>query len=58
LGQADLLLAMQHTGLAFLKVKPTVEAPVFAVDTLHVECEVIEARLLKSRPSRDEALQG
>ncbi len=27
-------------------------SPVFAGDTIHVECEVIEARLSKSRPGR------
>lgn len=36
---------MQHTGLAFLHMEFNVRAPVFAGDTLHVECEVIEARL-------------
>ena len=36
---------MQHTGLAFLNMELNVRAPVFAGDTLHVECEVIEARL-------------
>lgn len=36
---------MQHTGLAFLNMELDVKAPVFAGDTLHVECEVIEARL-------------
>jgi acyl dehydratase len=43
---------MQHTGFAFLHMELTIEAPVFAGDTLHVECEVIEARLSKSRPGR------
>jgi len=36
---------MQHTGLAFLNMELNVLGPVFAGDTLHVECEVIEARL-------------
>ncbi len=36
---------MQHTGYAFLNMELNVENPVFAGDTLHVECEVIEARL-------------
>lgn len=36
---------MQHTGLAFLNMELDVKGPVFAGDTLHVECEVIEARL-------------
>ena len=43
---------MQHTGFAFLNMELSIEAPVFAGDTLHVECEVIEARLSKSRPGR------
>jgi acyl dehydratase len=29
-----------------------VEQPVFASDTIHVECEVIEARLSRNRPGR------
>ena len=29
-----------------------IENPVLAGDTLHVQCEVIEARLSKSRPGR------
>jgi acyl dehydratase len=43
---------MQHTGLAFLHMELNVERPVFAGDTIHVECEVIEARLSQSRPGR------
>ena len=35
---------MQHTGFAFLEMDLKVHNPVFAGDTLHVECEVIEAR--------------
>lgn len=42
---------MQHTGFAFLEMDLRVHNPVFAGDTLHVECEVIEARLSKSRPA-------
>ena len=42
---------MQHTGLAFLNMELNVQAPVFAGDTLHVECEVIEARLT-GKPGR------
>ncbi len=38
---------MQHTGLAFLNMELAVRSPVFAGDTIHVECEVIEARLTK-----------
>jgi acyl dehydratase len=43
---------MQHTGLAFLHMELNVENPVFAGDTVHAECEVIEARRSKSRPDR------
>lgn len=43
---------MQHTGFAFLEMEFKVEGPVFAGDTIHVECEVIEARLSRSRPGR------
>ena len=42
---------MQHTGLAFLNMELNVHAPTFAGDTIHVECEVIEARLTR-RPGR------
>ena len=43
---------MQHTGFAFLGMELTIESPVFAGDTIHVECEVIEARRSRSRPNR------
>lgn len=43
---------MQHTGFAFLGMNLEVKSPVFAGDTIHVECEVVEARLSKSRPGR------
>jgi acyl dehydratase len=43
---------MQHTGLAFLHMELTVESPVLAGDTIHAECEVIEARPSRSRPGR------
>jgi acyl dehydratase len=43
---------MQHTGFAFLHMELNVENPVFAGDTIHAECEVIEARRSKSRPDR------
>lgn len=36
--------AIQATGLAFLHMEFDVKAPTFAGDTIHVECEVIEAR--------------
>jgi acyl dehydratase len=43
---------MQHTGFAFLHMEMNVENPVFAGDTIHVECEVTEARLSRNRPGR------
>jgi acyl dehydratase len=43
---------MQHTGFAFLGMDFEIKGPVLAGDTIHVECEVIEARLSKSRPGR------
>lgn len=43
---------MQHTGFAFLGMELKIENPVFAGDTIHVECEVVEARLSRSRPGR------
>lgn len=43
---------MQHTGYAFLNMELNIERPAFAGDTLHVECEVIEARRSASRPNR------
>jgi acyl dehydratase len=43
---------MQHTALAFLHVELDVKKPVFAGDTIHVEVEVIEARVSRSRPDR------
>ncbi len=43
---------MQHTGFAFLNMELNVEKPVFAGDTIHVEVEVIEARLSRNRPGR------
>jgi acyl dehydratase len=43
---------MQHTGLAFLHMDLNVENPVFAGDTIHAECEIIEARRSRSRPDR------
>ncbi len=36
--------AIQHTGLAFLHADLDVRAPTCVGDTIHVECEVIEAR--------------
>ena len=43
---------MQHTGFAFLEMELKIEGPTLAGDTIHVECEVIEARLSRSRPGR------
>jgi acyl dehydratase len=43
---------MQHTGFAFLNMQLDIKAPVLAGDTIHVECEVIEARRSNSRPGR------
>jgi acyl dehydratase len=43
---------MQHTGFAFLHMELTIESPVVAGDTIHAECEIIEARRSKSRPGR------
>ncbi|MBV6273366.1 MaoC family dehydratase N-terminal domain-containing protein [Alcaligenaceae bacterium CGII-47] len=42
---------MQHTGLAFLGMELKVIKPVFAGDTIHVQCEVTEARST-SKPGR------
>lgn len=43
---------MQHTGYAFLNMQLDVKRPVFAGDTIHVECEVTESRRSRSRPDR------
>ncbi|MFT5447133.1 MAG: acyl dehydratase [Gammaproteobacteria bacterium] len=43
---------MQHTGFAFLGMQLDIKGPVLSGDTIHVECEVTEARLSKSRPGR------
>ena len=43
---------VQHTGIAFLGMELDVKNPVYAGDTIHVECEVIEARVSTSRPDR------
>ncbi len=43
---------MQHTGFAFLGMELKIVNPLFAGDTIHVECEVVEARLSNSRPGR------
>jgi acyl dehydratase len=54
-GIAEGLLAqatMQKTGYAFLHMELDIKNPAYVGDTLHVECEVIEARLSKSKPGR------
>src|ERR1043166_7441240 len=43
---------MQHTGFAFPHMELTIENPVVAGDTIHAECEIVEARRSKSRPGR------
>lgn len=43
---------MQGTGLAFLGMQLDVKGPTFAGDTIHVECEVIESRMSKTRAGR------
>lgn len=43
---------LQRTGIAFLGMELNMEAPVFAGDTIHVECEVVENRRTKKRPDR------
>jgi acyl dehydratase len=35
---------MQETGLAFLHMEFNVKGPTFVGDTIHVECEVLQAR--------------
>lgn len=40
-----LLPTMQDTGLAFLNATLDVKGPTSVGDTIHVECEVVEARL-------------
>ena len=43
---------MQHTGFAFLEMEMKVLRPTCTGDTVHVRCEVIEARPSQSRPDR------
>ena len=43
---------LQHMGLAFLDMELKVHNPVFAGDTIHVEVEVVEARVSRTRPDR------
>ena len=54
-GIAEGLLAqatMQKTGYAFLHMELNIHGPVFAGDTIHVVCEVVESRRSSSRPGR------
>jgi len=45
LAEGLLLPSMQDTGVAFLGATLDVRAPTYVDDTVHVECEVVEARL-------------
>lgn len=47
-----MLASIQTTGVAFLGMELNIQGPVFANDTIHVECEVIESRRSGSRPDR------
>ena len=38
----------QNTGLAFLEMQLKIQRPIFALDTIHVECEVVEMRRTRS----------
>ncbi|MAL78584.1 MAG: acyl dehydratase [Sneathiella sp.] len=44
-----LVATLQHTGVAFLGMELNILGPVVAGDTIHVECEVVEARLTSKR---------
>lgn len=43
---------MQRTGMAFLDTTLKIRAPTTVGDTIHVECEVVEARGSVSKPDR------
>lgn len=45
LAEGLLLPSMQDTGIAFLGATLDVKAPTYVDDTIHLECEVVEARL-------------
>lgn len=45
LAEGLLLPSMQDTGIAFLGATLDVKAPTYVDDTIHIECEVVEARL-------------
>lgn len=44
--------SIQTTGVAFLDMEMTIKGPVFAGDTIHVDCEVTESRRTSKRPDR------
>jgi acyl dehydratase len=43
---------LQYTGLAMLHLELDIKGPVFEGDTIHAECEVVEARLSRKDPTR------
>ena len=43
---------LQYTGLAMLHLELDIKEPVFEGDTIHAECEVVEARLSRKTPAR------
>lgn len=43
---------LQYTGLAMLHLELDIKGPVFQGDTIHAECEVVEARLSRKDPTR------
>ena len=43
---------LQYTGLAMLHLELDIKGPVFEGDTIHAECEVMEARLSRKNPDR------
>src|SRR5690625_812334 len=43
---------MQRTGMAFLEADLRIHAPTTVGDTIHVECEIVEARGSASKPDR------
>jgi len=43
---------LQYTGLALLHLELDIEAPVLVGETIHAECEVVEARLSRKDPAR------
>ena len=45
LAEGLLLPSMQDTGVAFLNATIDIKGPSYVDDTVHVECEVLEARL-------------